>query len=87
MFVVVVSYRRNPTSTTAPLTINEPIRDTKGKKRAAPETDDEDLTIPSTKRIRTSAYSLRSTTSSANPADMPRKARFVLYNAKFSYSR
>ncbi|KAH9479473.1 E3 ubiquitin-protein ligase UPL3 [Psilocybe cubensis] len=68
-------HRRNPTSTTAPLTINEPIRDTKGKKRAAPETDDEDLTAPSTKRIRTSGYSLRSNTSSANPADMPRKAR------------
>ncbi|PPQ78382.1 hypothetical protein CVT25_011605 [Psilocybe cyanescens] len=66
-------HRRNPTSTTTPLTINESARDTKGKKRAAPETDDED--IHSTKRIRTSAYSLRSITSSANPAEMPRKAR------------
>lgn len=74
-FDIMFSHRRNPTSTTTPLTINESARDTKGKKRAAPETDDED--IHSTKRIRTSAYSLRSITSSANPAEMPRKARFV----------
>ncbi|KDR80639.1 hypothetical protein GALMADRAFT_240990 [Galerina marginata CBS 339.88] len=67
--------RRNPTSTTTSLTINEPIRDPKGKKRAAPETDDEEIAGPSTKRTKTSAYSLRSTSSSAHTLEMPRKLR------------
>ncbi|TDL21828.1 hypothetical protein BD410DRAFT_771174 [Rickenella mellea] len=55
------------------LTINEPTRDPKGKKRAAPETTDEDEAPPSTsaKKLRssTSAYSLRS----RNNTHMPKK--------------
>ncbi|KAF8967730.1 hypothetical protein BDZ97DRAFT_1903295 [Flammula alnicola] len=61
--------RRNPTSTTTPLIINEPVRDLKGKKRAAPGPDEEEVAGPSTKRPRTSAYSLRSS------SEMPRKSR------------
>ncbi|KAJ6519112.1 hypothetical protein C8R45DRAFT_950282 [Mycena sanguinolenta] len=61
--------RRNPPQT--PLTINEPVRDPKGKKRAAPEpnSDEEESAGPS-KRPRTTSYSLRSST-----RDMPRKTR------------
>lgn len=65
--------RRNPPSTSSPLTINEPIRDPKGKKRAAPEPEEEDTAGPSVKRSRTSTYSLRSSTT--HLPGMPRKAR------------
>ncbi|PPQ99844.1 hypothetical protein CVT26_009341 [Gymnopilus dilepis] len=68
--------RRNPTSSTSPLTINEPPRDSKGKKRALPETDEEEAG-PSTKRPRTSAYSLRSTSSAQS--QMPRKSRYIFF--------
>ncbi|KIK61678.1 hypothetical protein GYMLUDRAFT_42696 [Collybiopsis luxurians FD-317 M1] len=69
------SIRRRSTrrSGIPPLTINEPLKDPKGKKRAAPEpTSDEDTPGPSTKRTRTS-HSLRFQTT-ATP-DMPRKTR------------
>jgi E3 ubiquitin-protein ligase TRIP12 len=59
--------RRN----TAALTINEPIRDPKGKKRAAPEPTEDDSSGSSTKRSKTSGYSLRS------QLEMPRKPRLV----------
>ena len=62
--------RRNPTA----LTINEPIRDTKGKKRAAPEPTDDVFEGPSTKRPK---YSLRSTSTSQHQSEMPRKSRLV----------
>lgn len=67
--------RRNPTSAEIPLTIREPVRDIKGKKRAAPEPEDEDIAGPSTKRPRTFAYSLRSTSASTHLSEMPRKSR------------
>ncbi|KAF8906204.1 hypothetical protein CPB84DRAFT_1813845 [Gymnopilus junonius] len=70
-FCVIHSQRR---TSALPLTINEPSRDLKGKKRAAPETDEDELAGPSTKRPRTSAYSLRSTSASAQ-SQMPRKSR------------
>ena len=73
------SPRRNPTSAEIPLTIREPARDIKGKKREAPEPDDEDIAGPSTKRPRTLAYSLRSTTAPTHLSEMPRKSRFVYY--------
>ncbi|KAJ7231897.1 hypothetical protein B0H12DRAFT_1262703 [Mycena haematopus] len=65
--------RRNPPQTA--LTINEPIRDPKGKKRAAPEpnSDEEESAGPS-KRPRTTSYSLRSSTLKES-SDMPRKTR------------
>jgi E3 ubiquitin-protein ligase TRIP12 len=58
------------------LTINEPVRDPKGKKRAAPEpnSDEEESAGPSTKRPRTTSYSLRSSTLK-DSSDMPRKTR------------
>ncbi|KAG6909327.1 hypothetical protein DXG01_000927 [Tephrocybe rancida] len=64
--------RRGTFSASAPLTINEPVSDPKGKKRAAPEpaSDEEDTTGSSTKRQRTS-HALRS---NAQPP-MPRKTR------------
>jgi len=74
--------RRNP----APLTINEPIRDTKGKKRAAPEPTDDVFEGPSTKRPKISAYSLRSTSTSQHQSEMPRKPRLVcLYYQEYRY--
>ncbi|KAJ7625532.1 hypothetical protein FB45DRAFT_921679 [Roridomyces roridus] len=68
--------RRNPPPAQTPLTINEPVRDPKGKKRAAPEptSDDEESAGPSTKRPRTTSYSLRSSTVK-DSTDMPRKTR------------
>ncbi|KAF9454223.1 hypothetical protein P691DRAFT_809767 [Macrolepiota fuliginosa MF-IS2] len=66
--------RRTITSN-QPLTINEPVKDLKGKKRAAPEPAPEDDTAgPSTKRSRTSSYSLRPSTLSSHAHDMPRKS-------------
>ncbi|KZT25275.1 hypothetical protein NEOLEDRAFT_377486 [Neolentinus lepideus HHB14362 ss-1] len=88
------SKRRRATFPTAnpTLTINEPERDIKGKKRAAPEgVSDEDLpshTIVSApiKRIRgaTSSYSLRSRTDSATSlsVEMPKKTRSVSAKGK-----
>lgn len=67
--------RRNTSATTAPLSINEPVKDHKGKKRAAPDLDDEDNAGPSSKRSRTTAYSLRSNTSSPQVLEMPKKTR------------
>ena len=67
--------RRNPPSTPSPLTINEPVRDPKGKKRAAPEPEEEDTAGPSVKRSRTSTYSLRSSTT--HLPEMPRKTRYA----------
>ncbi|KAJ7799117.1 hypothetical protein B0H14DRAFT_2904219 [Mycena olivaceomarginata] len=68
--------RRNPPQPA--LTINEPVRDPKGKKRAAPEpnSDEDDSPGPSAKRPRTSSYSLRSSTLK-DSTDMPRKTRAV----------
>ncbi|KAF7370365.1 Ubiquitin fusion degradation protein 4 [Mycena sanguinolenta] len=65
------STRRNPPQPA--LIINEPVRDPKGKKRAAPEpnSEEEDSAGPS-KRPRTTSYSLRSST-----RDMPRKTRLA----------
>ncbi|KAJ7778066.1 hypothetical protein B0H14DRAFT_2963210 [Mycena olivaceomarginata] len=68
--------RRNPPQPA--LTINEPVRDPKGKERAAPEpnSDEDDSPGPSAKRPRTSSYSLRSSTLK-DSTDMPRKTRAV----------
>lgn len=70
-----------PITSTA-LTIQEPLRDPKGKKRALPETNsDEETTAASSstnKRFRTtSAYSLRSRTdiTLSEPLEMPKKTR------------
>ena len=68
----------------AALTINEPVRDLKGKKRALPENNSEEEELPastSTKRPRTaSAYSLRSRTdtTTTQALEMPRKKTLVL---------
>jgi E3 ubiquitin-protein ligase TRIP12 len=62
--------------TPAALIINEPTRDPKGKKRAAPESISEDESAaPSSKKPRgsSSSYSLRS-----KAQQMPKKARFVI---------
>ncbi|KAL0953368.1 hypothetical protein HGRIS_004605 [Hohenbuehelia grisea] len=69
--------RRQTLPSAAPLTISEPPRDPKGKKRAAPESasGDEDAAGPSTKHPR-SSYSLRSRhPTTPNTSDMPRKTR------------
>ncbi|KAF7309974.1 Ubiquitin-protein ligase [Mycena indigotica] len=69
--------KRARRSVATPLTINEPVRDLKGKKRAAPDptTSDEDAPGPSSsKRPRTNSYSLRSSTKEATTT-MPRKSR------------
>ena len=60
-----------PRRNIATLTINEPIRDLKGKKRAAPEPTEDDSSASSTKRLKTSGYALRS------QSEMPRKSRLV----------
>ena len=68
------------------LSIQEPPRDIKGKKRALPEaTSDEDTPAASSstlKRLRTatSAYSLRSRSDLplTEPLEMPKKTRYVL---------
>ncbi|KAL0569563.1 Ubiquitin fusion degradation protein 4 [Marasmius crinis-equi] len=72
--------RRNTTTTSnPPLTIQEPVKDPKGKKRAVPEPSDDDDNAPSTssKRSRTTSYSLRSQTSTNQSTDMPKKTRSV----------
>ena len=69
--------------TSSSLTINEPIRDTKGKKRAAPEALPEELSASAppgpSKRLRpaTTAYVLRSRSDTTQPSvsDMPKKLR------------
>lgn len=77
-FIFLSSSRRTVISS-APLTINEPAKDPKGKKRAAPEPSPEDDTAgPSTKRPRNS-YSLRSSTISSHSHDMPRKSMCVYF--------
>ncbi|RDX51248.1 hypothetical protein OH76DRAFT_1401563 [Lentinus brumalis] len=72
--------RRSTLPATTALTINEPTKDTKGKKRAAPEdpSEDDELTAPApAKKLRraTSAYSLRSRTEHQATSDMTRKTR------------
>ncbi|KAI6126477.1 ubiquitin-protein ligase [Pisolithus croceorrhizus] len=71
-----------PSASSSSLTINEPIQDRKGKKRAAPEADSEEEPSTATfsssaKRTRTSAYSLRSRveTSTSSSAPMPKKTK------------
>lgn len=71
----------NPTT----ITINEPVQDPKGKKRAAPESNSEGegssaAVSTKTKRPRTaSAYSLRSKAdTTANSGAMPKKRTSVL---------
>ncbi|KAJ8462760.1 hypothetical protein ONZ45_g17818 [Pleurotus djamor] len=63
--------KRTRRTTAVPLTINEPPKDTKGKKRAAPEPSSEDEAQASTKRPKT-GYSLRSK-SNLDTTSMPRK--------------
>ncbi|GJE98055.1 Ubiquitin fusion degradation protein [Phanerochaete sordida] len=74
--------RRSTFPTAPPLTINEPPKDAKGKKRAAPDENSEEEAVTSVsapvKRTRpsTSSYSLRSRTdAAATPTDMPKKTR------------
>ncbi|KAF8557697.1 hypothetical protein OG21DRAFT_1434490 [Imleria badia] len=71
-----------PSASTSSLTINEPSKDRKGKKRAAPEADSEEeggnsAALSSSKRTRTTAYSLRSRAgpSTSISAPMPKKSR------------
>ncbi|KAG1723840.1 uncharacterized protein EDB91DRAFT_1340148 [Suillus paluster] len=76
-----------PSASAPPLAITEPIKDRKGKKRAAPEPDSEEegqnITL-SSKRTRTTAYSLRSRAdaSTSASAPMPRKPRPSASKAK-----
>ncbi|KAF5336718.1 hypothetical protein D9758_015081 [Tetrapyrgos nigripes] len=67
--------RRSTATSNPPLSINEPVKDTKGKKRALPEPDDDDDEAPgpSTKRSKTS-YGLRSQTFSLTQ-DMAKRTR------------
>ncbi|KAI0794507.1 hypothetical protein C8Q74DRAFT_1365946 [Fomes fomentarius] len=73
--------RRTTLPATSSLTINEPIKDTKGKKRAAPEdhseNDDTTATSSAPKKLRraTSAYSLRPRGEHQVTSDMNRKIR------------
>ncbi|KAL1941289.1 hypothetical protein VTO73DRAFT_7501 [Trametes versicolor] len=73
--------RRSTYPTTSTLTINEPTKDTKGKKRAAPEDHSEDdetaAAISASKKLTrpTSAYSLRPRSDNQTGADMTRKSR------------
>ncbi|EKM50678.1 uncharacterized protein PHACADRAFT_264072 [Phanerochaete carnosa HHB-10118-sp] len=74
--------RRSTFPAAPPLTINEPVKDAKGKKRAAPDenSDEEAVTSVSApvKRTRpsTTTYSLRSRTEAVAPqTDMPKKIR------------
>lgn len=72
--------RRNVnTPSNPPLTIQEPAKDPKGKKRAAPEPSSEEDNYPSTssKRSRTTSYALRSQTSNNQLTDMPKKTKSV----------
>ncbi|KAJ4473595.1 hypothetical protein J3R30DRAFT_3659131 [Lentinula aciculospora] len=67
--------RRSGLVANVPLTINEPVKDPKGKKRAAPESaSDEDISSSSNKRARTS-HNFR--LQSASTSDMPRKTRSI----------
>ncbi|KAI0364359.1 hypothetical protein BV20DRAFT_1107706 [Pilatotrama ljubarskyi] len=73
--------RRSTYPTTSALTINEPPKDSKGKKRAAPEdnSEDEDSTaaasVPKKLKRATSAYSLRPRGDNQTASDMTRKTR------------
>jgi E3 ubiquitin-protein ligase TRIP12 len=74
------SARRTTYPITEPLTIEEPPKDIKGKKRAAPGTSEDEATAASAsapvKRTRiTLAYSLRSRTEAATSTEMPKKTR------------
>ncbi|KAF9047194.1 hypothetical protein BDZ89DRAFT_1058246 [Hymenopellis radicata] len=71
------SRRTAPAAASTALTINEPVKDTKGKKRAAPEPSSEDDAPGPSKRPRTtSTYSLRSQATAPKPStSMPRKTR------------
>ena len=68
------------------LSIQEPPRDIKGKKRALPEaTSDEDTSVASSSTLKrprtaTSSYSLRSRSDLplTEPLEMPKKTRYVL---------
>lgn len=77
------SARRSTYPATSALTINEPTKDTKGKKRAAPEdhSEDDETAAASTasKKLRhpTSAYSLRPRSDNQAASDMTRKTRCV----------
>lgn len=77
------STRRATLPASSALTINEPTKDTKGKKRAAPEDPSEDDettgTTSANKKPRraTSAYSLRPRTEHSSTSDMTRKTRYV----------
>ncbi|KAI0091468.1 hypothetical protein BDY19DRAFT_983799 [Irpex rosettiformis] len=80
--------RRTTYPIAAPLTINEPAKDLKGKKRAAPgSTSEDDTTVASAsapvKRTRTTSnYSLRSRTEATQSTDMPKKTRSSLGKGK-----
>lgn len=72
--------RRSTYPVSPTLTINEPAKDTKGKKRAAPEDNSDDEAVNSisapVKRTRTiSSYSLRSR-DTTTPNEMPKKSRY-----------
>ncbi|KAL4078725.1 hypothetical protein V8B97DRAFT_1933082 [Scleroderma yunnanense] len=70
-----------PSASTSSLIINEPTKDRKGKKRAAPEADSEEdapttALSSSSKRTRTTAYSLRSRADpSTSSTSMPKKIK------------
>ncbi|KAF8262629.1 hypothetical protein EI94DRAFT_1773142 [Lactarius quietus] len=72
---------RRTTYPPPPLTINEPTRDTKGKKRAAAELPSEDISAsapagPSKRpRSATTAYALRSRSDATQSSEMPKKMR------------
>lgn len=72
--------RRTTLPIAAPLTINEPPKDTKGKKRAAPGASEDEATATSAsapvKRTRpSSAYSLRPRIEVTTSTEMPKKTR------------
>ncbi|KAK7056382.1 Ubiquitin fusion degradation protein 4 [Paramarasmius palmivorus] len=74
--------RRNTTNTSnPPLTINEPVKDPKGKKRAAPEvsSDEDHAPSSSSKRPRT-----RSQTTTNQSTDMPRKTKSTTAKGKMA---
>jgi E3 ubiquitin-protein ligase TRIP12 len=74
-------HRARRTTYPPALTINEPTRDTKGKKRAAPEAPSDDLSASapaaSSKRPRsaTTAYALRPRSDAIQSSEMPKKMR------------
>ena len=78
-----VRTRRSTLPTSTPLTINEPAKDAKGKKRAVPDENSEEEPGAATsasapvKRTRTNTtYSLRSRTdTNTTPTNMPKKTR------------